>query len=309
MSVLIVSPGKDPEAWVKALENRHPGMNIYVYPEEHDTEEVEFALTWNHPRGLFKNYPNLKVIASMGAGVDHILSDNSLPEGVKVTKVVDETLTEDMGDFVLSQVMNHIRDLNYYSKAQTRKEWDQFQYKRPQNTTVGIMGLGVLGNAVAGKLTKNFFKVNAWSRTEKNCEDVKCYHGKDQLEEFLNNSHVLVCLLPLTEDTENILNSDLFDMLPEGAFVINVARGEHLVEHDLMEMIDSGHLSGASLDVFREEPLPEEHPFWEHPKIHITPHIASLTKPESVVDQIAENYDRMKEDEPLKNKVELDKGY
>ncbi|MCH4821823.1 glyoxylate/hydroxypyruvate reductase A [Gramella lutea] len=309
MSVLIVSPGRDPEKWKKALENQHPGMNIYVYPEDHDSEEVEFALTWNHPRGLFKNYPNLKVIASMGAGVDHILSDNALPDGVKVTKVVDETLTEDMGDFVLSQVMNHIRGLHHYARTQDKKEWDQFQYKRPQNTNVGIMGLGVLGNAVAGKLNKNFFNVYAWSRTEKNCEDVTCFHGKEQLEEFLQNSEILVCLLPLTEDTENILNADLFDMLPEGAYLINVARGEHLVEHDLMKMIDNGHLSGASLDVFREEPLPEDHPFWEHPKINITPHIASVTKPESVVPQIADNYDHMKEGEPLKNKVEMDKGY
>ncbi|MCP9198528.1 glyoxylate/hydroxypyruvate reductase A [Gramella sp. GC03-9] len=309
MSVLIVSPGRDPENWVKALENQHPGLNIYVYPEEHDPEEVEFALTWNHPRGLFKNYPNLKVIASMGAGVDHILSDEGLPEDVRVTRVIDETLTEDMGDFVLSQVMNHIRGLHYYAKVQQKKKWDQFQYKRPQNTKVGIMGLGVLGNAVAEKLNKNFFKVYAWSRTEKSCSNVTCYHGKDQLEEFLQNSEVLVCLLPLTEDTENILNSDLFDMLPEGAYIINVARGQHLVEHDLMKMIDSGHLSGASLDVFREEPLPEDHPFWEHSKINITPHIASVTKPESVVPQIVDNYERMKENEPLKNKVELEKGY
>ena len=309
MSVLIVSPGRDPENWVKALKNQHPGMNVYAYPEEHDQEEVEFALTWNHPRGLFKNYPNLKVIASMGAGVDHILSDNALPENVKVTKVVDDTLTEDMGDFVLSQVMNHIRGLHTYTKDQTKKEWDRLQYKRPQNTKVGIMGLGVLGNAVADKLHKNFFKVYGWSRTEKNCENVTSFHGKDQLEEFLSNSEVLVCLLPLTEDTKDILNADLFDMLPEGAYVINVARGEHLVEHDLMEMINNGHLSGASLDVFREEPLPEEHPFWEHDKINITPHIASVTKPESVVPQIAENYDRMNDHEELKYVVERDRGY
>ena len=134
MSVLIVCPGKDPENWVKALKNQHPGMNIYVYPEDHDNEEVEFALTWNHPRGLFKNYPNLKVIASMGAGVDHILSDDALPENIKITKVVDDTLTEDMGDFVLSQVMNHIRGLHHYVKCQKEKEWDKFQYKRPQDT-------------------------------------------------------------------------------------------------------------------------------------------------------------------------------
>ena len=245
----------------------------------------------------------------MGAGVDHILSDEALPEDVKVTKVVDDTLTEDMGDFILSQVMNHIRGLHHYVKCQKEKKWDKFQYNRPQDTKVGIMGLGVLGNAVADKLHKNFFKVYGWSRTEKSCDNVTSFYGKDQLEEFLKNSEILVCLLPLTEDTENILNADLFDMLPEGAYVINVARGEHLVEHDLMEMIDNGHLSGASLDVFREEPLPEEHPFWEHPKINITPHIASLTKPESVVPQIAENYDHMKEGEPLKNRVEMDKGY
>ncbi|MFV8226170.1 2-hydroxyacid dehydrogenase [Christiangramia aquimixticola] len=309
MSVLIVSPERDPENWVKALRNRHPGMNIYVYPEPHDQEEVEFVVSWNHPRGLFKNYPNVKVIASMGAGVDHILSDEALPEGVKVTKVIDDTLTEDMGDFVLSQVMNHIRGLHHYVKSQKRKEWDKFQYKRPQDTKVGIMGLGVLGNAVAEKLHKNFFKVYGWSRTRKDSDNITNYHGKDQLEEFLSNSEILVCLLPLTEDTENILNADLFDMLPEGAYVINVARGQHLVEHDLMEMIDNGHLSGASLDVFREEPLPDEHPFWEHDKINITPHIASVTKPESVVPQIAENYDRMMENEPLLNVVEKDKGY
>lgn len=309
MSVLIVCPGRDPENWVKELKNQHPGMNVYVYPEDHDNEEVEFAISWNHPRGLFKNYPNLKVIASMGAGVDHILSDSALPEGVKITKVVDNTLTEDMGDFVLSQVMNHIRGLHNCVKSQNKKEWEKFQYKRPQNTKVGIMGLGVLGNAVADKLHKNFFQVYGWSRTEKSSENVNSFHGKDQLEEFLQNSEILVCLLPLTADTENILNADLFDMLPEGAYVINVARGEHLVEHDLMEMIDKGHLSGASLDVFREEPLPDEHPFWEHSKINITPHIASITKPKSVVPQIVENYESMKEEEPLKNEVEIDRGY
>jgi glyoxylate/hydroxypyruvate reductase len=309
MSVLIVCPGKDPEDWVKALQNQHPGMNIYVYPEKHEQEEVEFALTWNHPRGLFKNYPNLKVIASMGAGVDHIISDESIPESVSITKVIDDTLTEDMSDFVLSQVMNHIRGLHFYNKNQKDKKWERFQYQRPQDTKVGIMGLGVLGNAVADKLHKNYFNVYGWSKTEKSCDNVTSFHGKEQLEEFLQHSEILVCLLPLTEDTKNILNADLFDMLPEGAYVINVARGEHLVEHDLMEMINNGHLSGASLDVFREEPLPEEHPFWEHDKINITPHIASVTKPESVVPQIAENYDRMMENEPLKNKVELEKGY
>lgn len=309
MSLLIVCPGRDPENWVKKLKEQHPGMNIYVYPEDHENEEVEFALTWNHPRGLFKNYPNLKVIASMGAGVDHIVNDDGLPEEVVITRVVDDRLTQDMSDFVLSQVMAHIRGLHYYTKAQAKKKWDRFQYRKPEDTKVGIMGIGVLGNAVTDKLYKNGFRVYGWSRTEKSCENVTSFHGKEQLEDFLQNSEILICLLPLTEDTENILNADLFDMLPQGAYVINVARGQHLVEHDLMEMINNGHLSGASLDVFREEPLPEEHPFWEHSKINITPHIASLTSPASVVPQIVENYERMMENEPLKNTVERDKGY
>lgn len=309
MSLLIVCPGKDPENWIETIRKSDAAIECYAYPEDHQKEDVEFALSWNHPRGLFKNYPNLKVIASMGAGVDHIMSDPELPEDIKITRVIDDTLTEDMSDFVLSQVMNHIRGLHYYVKAQQNKEWERFQYKRPQDTKVGIMGLGVLGNAVAEKLHKNFFKVYGWSRTEKECQNVTAFHGKEGLEDFLANSEVLVCLLPLTEDTENILNADLFDMLPEGAYIINVARGGHLVEHDLLEMIDNGHLSGASLDVFREEPLPKDHPFWEHDKINITPHIASLTNPKSVIPQIIENYDRMMDEKELKNEVGLEKGY
>lgn len=309
MSLLIVTSGKTPNEWIEALKEEDPELPIFNYNEDHDREKIDFALTWNHPRGVFKNYPNLKVIASMGAGVDHILSDPGLPKNVKVTRVVDKMLTEDLSDFVLSQVMNHIRGLHYYTKTQKEKNWDRFQYKRPQDTKVGIMGLGVLGNAVADKLYKNNFRINGWSKTEKNCPNVSCYHGRDQLEEFLENSEMLICLLPLTEDTENILNADLFDMLPEGAYVINVARGAHLVEHDLLEMIDNGHLSGASLDVFREEPLPDEHPFWEHDKINITPHIASLTNPESVAPQIVENYKRMKKAKPLENEVKMEHGY
>ncbi|APU68821.1 MAG: glyoxylate/hydroxypyruvate reductase A [Bacteroidota bacterium] len=309
MSLLIVCPGRDPENWIETIRKKDSAIECYAYPEDHQKEDVEFALTWNHPRGIFKNYPNLKVIASMGAGVDHILSDPALPDDIQITRVVDDKMTEDMSNFVLTQALARLRKIQDYTKHQTEKKWDRTQYGRPQDTKIGIMGLGVLGDAVAEKLHKNNFQVYAWSRTEKDCQNITCFHGKEQMEEFLSHAEILVCLLPLTEDTRNILNADLFDMLPEGAYVINVARGEHLVEHDLLEMIDNGHLSGASLDVFREEPLPDEHPFWEHEKINITPHIASLTSPESVVPQIIENYDRMMDGKPLRHEVELEKGY
>lgn len=309
MSFLIVSPGKDPKNWVEALKNQHPGLNIYVYPEDHDKEEVDFALAWKHPRGLFKNYPNLKVIASMGAGVDHITSDPELPENVKITKVVDEILEEDMGNFVLSLILDHQRDLSVYKRQQAEKNWSPINYKRNKDVKVGILGLGHLGHTTAKTLVKNGFNVHGFSKTPKDIDNIESFAGENELEAFLEESEILVNLLPLTPQTEKILNKGLFQKLPKGAYVINVARGEHLVELDLIEMLDQGHLSGAALDVFWQEPLPEDHPFWEHPKILVTPHIASVTHPRYVVPQIVENYERMMEEEPLKNVVEREKGY
>lgn len=309
MSFLIVSPGKDPKPWVKALQNQHPGLNIYVYPEEHDKEDVDFVLAWKHPRGLFKNYPNLKVIASMGAGVDHITSDPDLPENIRITKVVDNMLEEDMGNFVLSLILNYQRDLLIYQKQQAEKKWNPVTYKRNKDVKVGILGLGHLGQKTAKTLAKNGFKVHGFSKTPKEIDQVESFSGEDQMEAFLAESEILVNLLPLTPETEKILNKTLFEKLPEGAYVINVARGEHLVELDLIEMLDQGHLSGAAMDVFWQEPLPDDHPFWEHPKVFITPHIASVTHPNYVVPQIVENYERMMEEEPLKNVIEQEKGY
>ena len=305
MSVLVISPGRDPEAWVRELNNQNPGMKICKFPEEHDKEEVEYAVAWKHPRGIFKNYPNLKVIASMGAGVDHITSDPAIPEEITITRVVDNQLTIDMSDFVLALVMERLKNLSYHHNNQN---WEPKKYLRIQDQRVGIMGVGVLGSAVARKLKLNGFQVTGWAREERKIDDIPVY-GEEGLGEFLEQTDILVCLLPLTRETENILNKDLFQKLPRGAYVINVARGEHLVELDLLEMVDKGHLSGASLDVFRKEPLPEEHPFWKHKAIKVTPHIASVTDPKTVVPQIVENYNRMKDGEPLKNVVKREKGY
>ncbi len=305
MSVIVISPGRDPEAWVQELKNQHPGMKIIAYPEEHDKEEVEYAITWKHPRGIFKNYPNLKVIASMGAGVDHITSDPEIPENVTITRIIDDQLTVDMSAFVLALVMNHLRDLSFHHN---HTSWKPTDYLRIEDQHIGVMGVGVLGSAVVKTLTKVGFKVSGWATQTKQGAAVPIF-GEDQLDEFLNQTNILVCLLPLTQQTENILNKELFQKLPKGAYIINVARGQHLVEHDLLEMVDTGHLSGASLDVFRKEPLPEEHPFWKNPRIKITPHIASVTDPKKVVPQLVENYIRMTEGEPMKNIVKREKGY
>ena len=306
MSVLVISPGRDPEVWARELRNQHPGMNVFVYPEPHDREEVEFAVSWKHPRGIYKNYPNLKVIASMGAGVDHITSDPEIPQHIKITRVIDSDLSNDMSAFVLGLILDYIRNISWHHE---NKKWEPKKYKRIGDVQVGIMGLGVLGTAVAQTLKLNGFKVSGWANSSRDLKDIQTYSGAGQLDDFLEKTSVLVNLLPLTAQTENILNKGLFQKLPEGAYVINVARGEHLNEQDLLEMIDRGHLSGASLDVFRKEPLPDDHPFWSHPKIHITPHIASITNPKSVVPQIIENYERMTGEEELMNVVERQKGY
>lgn len=305
MSVLVISPGRDPEAWVQELKNLHPGMKIIAYPEEHDQQEVEYVISWKHPRGIFKNYPNLKVIASMGAGVDHITSDPEIPENITITRIIDHQLTLDMSAFVLALVMNHLRGLSFHH---SQRSWEPSGYLKIEDQHIGVMGVGVLGSAVAKTLTDVGFKVSGWATRAKPQSGITIF-PQEELDEFLGQTTILVCLLPLTQQTENILNKELFQKLPKGAYLINVARGQHLVEHDLLEMVDTGHLSGASLDVFRKEPLPQEHPFWQNPKIKITPHIASVTDPKKVVPQLVENYIRMTQGKPMKNIVKREKGY
>lgn len=306
MSILIISPNRDPQKWIDTLTVQEPDLEIEVYPDVKHKEKVEFVLAWKHPHGIFKEYPNLKVIASMGAGIDHIITDPEIPRDVKITRVIDEQLTEDMSVFVLSLCLEHLRNLSFHHCS---KEWEPKTYKRPETMKVGIMGLGVLGVAVAEKLIRNKFDVFGWRKNKQEILGVNTFYGNDQLDDFLKNSDILVCLLPLTSETENILDRELFQKLPKDAYLINVARGNHLVEEDLLEMTDNGHLSGASLDVFRQEPLPKEHSFWRHQKIKITPHIASVTNPKTVVPQLLENFRNMKNNSPLNHLVSREKEY
>ncbi|TPE46211.1 2-hydroxyacid dehydrogenase [Pontibacter mangrovi] len=309
MSIVILNQGKDISPWIKALQEARPSLNVEVYPEVSKPEEVTFALAWNHPLGAFNEFPNLRGISSMGAGVDHVLKDPELPAGVPISRITDEDLTNDMANFVLALVLNHTRGLAFYKLQEEKEAWQPRPYRRNEQVTVGVMGLGVLGAAAAEKLRRNGFKVAGWARTAKELEGVQAFAGDEQLDAFLATSDILVCLLPLTPETADILNKETFRKLPQGAFVINVARGQHLVEEDLVEMIDKGHLAGASLDVFRQEPLPKSHVFWQHPAIQVTPHIASVTNPASAVAQVLENYDRVNRDEAPLNVVSLEKGY
>lgn len=308
MPILLISD-RNTDGWFKAIKEENNEIKVYVYPDVEDKEEIEYALVWNHPPGVFDEFPNIKVIASMGAGVDHIVRDPELPENAKITRIVDDQLATDMAEFVLARCMDHLRNLPLHQQFAEKEEWKPKSYKRIADVQVGIMGMGNLGITVGKKLTDAGFTVRGWANSHKDLKNINTFAGQDELDDFLSRTNILVCLLPLTSETENILNKDLFSKLPEGAFLINAARGNHLVENDLLEAIDYEKLSGAALDVFREEPLPKGHPFWKHPKIQVTPHNASISQPSSAVPQVLENYERMKKGKELLNVVDREKGY
>ena len=308
MSILIVSTARASASWVSTLKEKDPSLDIQVYPDVERPEDVEFAISWKHPEGIYQNYPHLKVIASMGAGVNHILKDKHLPKEIKVTRIVDEQLTKDMSYFVLLQCLAVTRNLFHHLSDQESKTWKVKSYQTPEETKVGIMGYGVLGQAAGRVLKSNGFDVCGYANSSKIIDGVTIY-GANELDNFLKNTQILVCLLPVTSETKGVLDIELFKKLNKNSYLINVARGEHLVEDDLILALEQDILAGASLDVFQKEPLPENHPFWNHPNIQITPHIASMTDPESVASQLLENYKRMQSDESLMNEVDVQKEY
>ena len=309
MVLSLICPTKDPEPWVAAIQAVAPDIDLRVWPDDGDKADVTFALVWAQPQGVFSQYPNLQVISSMGAGVDNLLQDVSIPPQATVVRMVDPRLVSQMGDYVLAAALNHVRQFYQYGQSQQQHQWQPLPPRNIDDVTIGVMGVGQIGSAVATRLNQLGFRVVGWSRRAKSVADVKIFAGQQQLSGFLAVSEILVCLLPLTPETENTLNVDTLSQLPQGAYVVNVARGNHLVEEDLLSLIDNAHLSGACLDVFRQEPLPPDHPFWSHAKIMVTPHIASLTDPASVAPQIVENYRRMTTGQPLLNQVDRQQGY
>jgi glyoxylate/hydroxypyruvate reductase len=309
MAIVIVSDVNNLKPWISALKKNDPAVEVLTLDEVRDKSAIKFALAWNYPHGLFREFPSLQTISSMGAGVDHIIHDPLLPEKVNLVRINDPLLTRDMYEFTLALVMNRLRMLNHYRENQLNGIWKKRRYLRMADVSIGILGTGVIGDFAARQLLKVGFEVTGWSRSPGNEAPYKKYHGSGQLDEFLGTASVLVCLLPLTPVTRGILNKENLQKMPEKSWVINLGRGGHIVDKDLIELIDSGHIDGANIDVFREEPLPPDHPFWKHPKIYITPHIASLPLPESVAPQIMDNYYRTISNQPLINVVDRDRGY
>ena len=286
-----------------------PEFDVALWDDPVDPADVTFAVVWKHPPGCLVRFRNLEAIVSIGAGVDHVLVDPELPRGVPIIRTTGPDLTQRMREYVCLQVLRLHRRLPEIETAQRDRQWLQTVNPPAPLRRVGVMGLGNLGADCARTLAMIGFDVAGWARRRKEIDGVTVFAGQEERNAFLARTEILVCLLPATPATEGILDRDLFASLPEGASIINCARGEHLVEEDLIPALDSGQLDHAVLDVFHNEPLPKDHPFWAHPKILVTPHVASLIDPEAGGRLIAENIRKFVAGEPVPDLVDLEQGY
>lgn len=309
MSLLLIAPDREIAEWEQAIHEIDPNIDINLWPSIEDKERVQFAVVWNQPKHLLDSFPNLKAVSSLGAGVDHLLRDESLPESVDICRVVAPSLVQQMTEYILGAVISIQRNFIHYIRQSDAGTWQVHEHSLTDKISVGIMGLGKLGRPVTQKLSRVGYQVSGWSKSPKDIKGVITYAGSEELKPFLQNTQILICLLPLTPETEDILDLHLFKQLQKPSWIINVARGKHLVDEDLIYALDSDILHGAWLDVFSEEPLPDKHAFWNRDNIIITPHVGSLTKPAEVAGQIVENYKRALSGMELKNQVDREKGY
>lgn len=310
MATLLFRSPSDPGArWREALETELPDLRVRIWPDTGPPESIDYALVWASPDRMLHELPNLRVVFSLGAGVDHLVGPE-VPEHLPLVRMVDPALTEGMVEYVLYQVLRHHRHMPAYERQQRDREWIVHDQRRPGERRIGILGLGQLGSACARALHALGFDVAGHVRTPRAAVDgILVYAGERELDAFLARSDILVCLLPLTSATRDILNRDLFARLPAGAVLINAARGAHLVEEDLLLALGEGRLAHAVLDAFRTEPLPAGHPFWNHPHVTVTPHVASLTNPVTGARRVAEGIRADLAGEPLPNRVDRSRGY
>ena len=306
MKITFCCTGTAPEPWLQGLAAALPGADISLW--QPGAPQADCAVVWAPPQQFLDEQPRLQALFNIGAGVDALLQLR-LPPSVPVVRLQDAGMAVQMAEYVCHAVIRHFRELGPYEAAMRQGEWG---YRRPRQRSsfaVGVLGLGVLGQRVAQALAQFEFPLNGWSRSPRLLDGVRCYSGADGLNDFLAASRVLVNLLPLTPETENILNHSTLSRLQRGGCVINVARGAHLVDADLLALLDSGHLAGATLDVFRTEPLPAGHPFWQHPAITLTPHMSARTLRGETIAQIAGKVAALQRGEALAGVVDRARGY
>ena len=310
MAILFSSSGDNAKDWLAALARQLPNETVRVWPDIGPPDAIEFAIVWQPAAGLLASLPKLRAILSLGAGIDHLTSDPQLPRQVPLIRLIDPSLATQMSEYVVMNVLRHHRRMPDYANLQAEGRWQPL-LPAPDTSKrrVGLMGFGVLGRDAAEKLKPFGFPLRAWTHGPHDLSDVQAFHGAAGLNGFLSGCDILVCLLPLTEGTRGILNAARLAALPRGAALVNAARGGHVVTADLLAALDSGQISGATLDVTDPEPLPPDHPLWRHPRVTITPHVASVTLPETAAAIMADSIRRLRSGLPIAGQVNLTRGY
>jgi glyoxylate/hydroxypyruvate reductase len=309
MEVAFVAPEEDPQRWLPGLRAALPAAHFHVWPEVPDPAAIEAALVAKPPAGALGSFPALKLIQSLWMGVDGLLADPTLPREVPLARLVDPGMVAAMGETVLARVLDWHRHLYRYRAQQAARVWQPLPQRLAAERSVGLLGLGELGRHVAQRLLQLDFRVRGWSRRPKRVEGVECFAGRDGLDSLLAACGALVCLLPLTPETRAMLDARTLGLLPRGACLINLGRGAHLVEADLLAALDAGQLAHAYLDVFETEPLPAAHPFWGHPEVSLTPHVAALTEPRTALPFVIRNLERAQRGEPPEALIDRAAGY
>ncbi len=296
----------DAQPWLEGLRAALPQAHVSLW--QTGDAVADYGVVWGPPQTFFDEQPGLKAVFNIGAGVDALLRLQIAP-GTRLVRLDDAGMAPQMAEYVCHALLRFYRGFDTYAAQQQQAQWAQLAVPERASCPVGIMGLGVLGEHVARVVAALDFPVNGWSRSAKEVEGMRCFAGPAQFDEFLAASKVLVCLTPLTSETRDILNRHTLSQLQRGAYLINVARGAQLVEEDLLALLDSGHMAGATLDVFRTEPLPTGHPFWAHPKVCVTPHISARTLRAQSIQQIASKLIALERGEPVAGLVDTAAGY
>jgi glyoxylate/hydroxypyruvate reductase A len=309
MSVLVISRETISPKLLAVFASQVPGVDFKLWPDIGDPQAIEYALAWKPPPGELAKLPKLKAILSFAAGIDHLTSDPALPRHIPVVRAVSEASRLTMSGYCIAQVLRYQHRLAQYAEFQRQAVWKHLPPRDMSDTRVGVLGMGVLGADLAARLQALGFAVNGWARSARQFDGVTMFHGAEGLLPCLAASNVVVCLLPLTQETRGVLDAKAFAAMPKDGYVINVARGGHVVADDLVAAIDRGHLEGATLDVLEPEPLPADSPLWRHPKIVVTPHTSGRMSNQRVALNIIDMLREVLSGKKLANVVDWDKGY
>ncbi|MGH6720095.1 MAG: 2-hydroxyacid dehydrogenase [Alphaproteobacteria bacterium] len=310
MTLVYISPWSDADVWRREVAKHLPGEELRSWPDVGDVREIDAALVWKPPHGALATLPNLKLIASLGAGVEQLLADPALPKGVPITRLVHPAMTEQMSEYVVLGVVAGLRKMVDYMALQRERRWVEIarDVAPPSARTVGVLGLGELGSDAARKLKALGYQVAGWSRSARSLAGIRCHHGAEGLGAFLGACDAIACLLPLTPATRGIIARATIDRMRPGVVIVNAARGGHVVDDDLLAALDDGRVGLAVLDVFNDEPLPADHRYWSHPRVVMTPHVAALTMP-MMADVIIDNVKRLRAGQPFRHLVDVTRGY